>query len=110
VLERGSDLQAGAVVPALVIGTVKTRGLQLQLPCHQVGDAHFTDLLDSYEDHPETRYQLNQFVRCYIVSELAGVRRKWAVSLRPSRCAIVVCDASCNALTRAVIFCLYCTC
>jgi len=77
-------------VPALVIGVVKTRGLQLQLPCHQVGDAHFTDLLDAYKDHPESRYQLNQFVQCCIVSELAGVRRKWAVSLRPSRCAIVV--------------------
>ena len=77
-------------MPALVIGVVKTRGLQLQLPCHQVGDAHFTDLLDAYKDHPESRYQLNQFVQCCIVSELAGVRRKWAVSLRPSRCAIVV--------------------
>jgi len=73
------------VVPALVIGVVDTRGLQLQLPCHQVGDAHFTDLLDSYEDHPESNYQLNQFVRCCVMFELAGVRHKWAVSLRPSR-------------------------
>ena len=84
-LDRDCDLHPGAVVPALVIGVVKTRGLQVQLPCHQVGDAHFTDLLDSYEDHPESRYHLDQFVRCCIVSELAGIRRKWAVSLRPSR-------------------------
>ena len=72
-------------MPALVIGVVKTRGLQLQLPSHHIGDAHFTDLLDSYEDHPESRYHLNQFVRCRVMFELTSVRRKWAVSLRPSR-------------------------
>jgi len=73
------------VVPAVVIGVIKTRGLQLQLPGHQVGDAHFTDLDDEFADHPESAYQLNQFVRCCVVSELASVRHKWAVSLRPSR-------------------------
>jgi len=88
-VDREPELRPGVVVPALVIGVVKTRGLQVQLPCHKVGDAHFTDLLDSYTDHPETGYHVGQFVRCCVLSELASVRRKWAVSLRPSRSVTV---------------------
>lgn len=110
-LDREPSLQPSAVLPALVIGIVKSRGLQLQLPCHQVGDAHFTDLLDSYEDHPESKYRLNQFVRCCVVSELPGVRRKWAVSLRPSRFVAAVKNCPWNDFIRfCVQYVMACHC
>jgi len=83
--ERESELTPGVVVPALVLSVIKQHGLHVQLPCGQVGDAYLTDLSDMYEDQPESLYKADQFVKCCIVNEITGSRRKWAVSLRQSR-------------------------
>ena len=85
VLERESELQPGRVVPALVLSVIKHRGLHVQLPCGQVGDAYLTDLSDAYKDQPESNYAVEQFVKCCILHEVAGSRQKWSVSLRQSR-------------------------
>lgn len=83
--DRQSELKPGSIVPALVLGIIKHRGIHLQLPCGQVGDVYLTDLSDEYVDHPESHFSTNQFVKCCVVGEIAGARRKWAVTLRQSR-------------------------